>query len=98
AVVDPVLDGHELRAAVVGLHLGEARVDAPLARFVRERIAAEGSGLVPLTATEDEVLRRLADGEGVEALAEAYAVSPRLVRQVAGGALARVVLGRLVGA
>ena len=75
--------------AIEAVASGEALIDAGLAAAVLARHQAGGSS-VPLTATEQEVLRRLAEGATVDTLAAEYAVSPRLVRQHAGGALARL--------
>jgi DNA-binding NarL/FixJ family response regulator len=75
--------------AIEGVACGEGLLDAGLAAAVLQR-HHDGASSVALTATEEEVLRRLADGATVEALAAEYAVSPRLVRQHAGGALARL--------
>jgi DNA-binding NarL/FixJ family response regulator len=71
------------------LATGEGLLDAGLAAAVLRR-HAEGGSSVPLTPTEEEVLRRLAAGDSAETLAAEYAVSPRLVRLHAGGALARL--------
>jgi DNA-binding NarL/FixJ family response regulator len=75
--------------AIECLALGEGLLDATLARAVLER-HRQTSGVAPLTPTEEEVLARLADGASAETLAGEYAVSPRLVRLHAGGALARL--------
>ena len=83
------VDSH-LASAVIGLSHGVARLDAPLARHLVERAADDTVG-EPLSATEDEVLRRLAAGESIDELAEAYAVSPRMVGLVAGGVIARAI-------
>jgi DNA-binding NarL/FixJ family response regulator len=84
------LDGSiALADAIEWLACGEALVDPGLAAAVLERHGAGGSPIA-LTATEHEVLRRLAEGTTVETLAAEYAVSPRLVRQHAAGALARL--------
>jgi two-component system, NarL family, response regulator DesR len=83
--------GMPLAEAVERLALGEGILDAGLAAAVLERHrAGTGTGVEPLTATEDEVLTRLAAGAEVDVLAAEYAVSARLVRQHAGGALARL--------
>lgn len=78
----------DLAAAVVGLARGEGTLDAALARHVLEAHADPERD--PLSPTEEEVLGRLAAGESVEAIAEDYAVTPRLVRLHAGGPLARL--------
>lgn len=88
-VVDDEHDSAELRAAVLGLALGEARLDAAFAAYIVAELR-DSSGHESLSSTEDEVLTRLAAGDPVDALAEAYAVSPRLVRLVTGGAVARL--------
>lgn len=79
-------DGH-LTGAIVGLARGEGFLDAALARHVIDAHAASDLDLSP---TEEEVLSRLADGETAEAIADDYAVTPRLVRLHAGGPLARL--------
>lgn len=84
------LDGPiPLVEAIEGIACGEAFLDPPMAAAILERHHA-GASDVALTATEGEVLRRLAEGATAEVLAAEYAVSPRLVRQHAGGALARL--------
>ena len=89
AVVDTDASPDELVAAVLGLALGEARLDHGLASFIIDRVD-NGEGLEPLSATEREVLTQLAAGEDVHTLADSYAVSPRMVRLISGGVLARV--------
>ncbi|QGG96362.1 helix-turn-helix domain-containing protein [Actinomarinicola tropica] len=76
-----------VRSAVRGLALGEGFLDAPLAREVLERHRREG---IALTATEEEVLGRLARGDAAATIADDYAVTARLVRLHAGGALSRL--------
>jgi DNA-binding NarL/FixJ family response regulator len=89
AVVDAGAVDELLVDAVRGIAHGEGFLDAPLAAFVLERHgAADGPG--PLSPTEHEVLTRLAAGDSVAALADDYAVTPRLVRLHAGGALSRL--------
>ncbi|MFP4511471.1 MAG: hypothetical protein ACLFRV_00825 [Acidimicrobiales bacterium] len=83
------LDGTDLAAAIESLVFGEALLDQALAAAVLER-HRDGRSPVALSPTEDEVVTRLAAGSTVDALAEQYAVSPRLVRLHAGGALARL--------
>lgn len=75
--------------AIEWLAHGEGVLDPGLAAAVLARHEAGGSS-VPLTPTEHEVLRRLAAGDSADVLAAEYAVSPRLVRLHAGGALARL--------
>ena len=83
-------DGHtSLVEAIECVALGEGLLDAALARAVLERHRGHTT-VAPLTPTEEEVLGRLADGASAETLASEYAVSPRLVRLHAGGALSRL--------
>jgi DNA-binding NarL/FixJ family response regulator len=82
--------GSHLAMAVISLAHGVARLDAPLARYLVERAGDDPAG-EPLSATEEEVLGRLGAGDGVDELAEAYAVSPRMVGLVAGGVIARAI-------
>lgn len=92
AWVGGVLDldaGPPLADAVEWIALGEGIVDAGLATATLDRHRA-GASSVPLTATEEEVLTRLAEGAETDALATEYAVTPRLVRLHAGGALSRL--------
>jgi DNA-binding NarL/FixJ family response regulator len=84
------LDGDlELVEAVEWLAHGEAVLDPALAAAVLARHEG-GASPVTLTPTEHEVLRRLAAGDSADTLAAEYAVSPRLVRVHAGGAVARL--------
>lgn len=97
---DPLIDGWiagrvdldsdvSVADAVEWVFRGEAVLDADLAAVVLDR-HRQGASPFPMTPTEEEVLNRLAQGDPVEALAHDYAVTPRLVRQHAGGALARL--------
>lgn len=88
AVVSAGADAAMLAEAVSGLFHGEGFLDAALARHVLD--AHRAAGPDALSATEDEVLSRLAEGTDVATLADDYAVTPRLVRLHAGGALARL--------
>jgi DNA-binding NarL/FixJ family response regulator len=89
AIVGDDASPEELVSTVLGLALGESRLDHGLASFIIDRIDGD-EGLEPLTATEREVLTQLAAGEDVDTLADSYAVSPRMVRLISGGVLARV--------
>lgn len=80
----------QLSPAVVGLSRGEARLDASFAAYLVSLVDSDADSGLPLSDTEREVLSRLAEGDDAEALAEAHAVPPRMVRLVAGGVLARV--------
>jgi DNA-binding NarL/FixJ family response regulator len=89
-VADDAVDV-ELASAVVGLARGEARIDAGMASFLIEHVAQSDS-IEPLSDTEVEVLNHLAAGDDVDGLASSHAVSPRIVRVITGGVLARVQL------
>lgn len=97
---DPLIDGwiagrldldsdHSVADAVEWVFMGEAVLDADLAAVVLDR-HRQGASRLPLTPTEEEVLNRLASGDPVDEVAHDYAVTARLVRQHAGGALARL--------
>lgn len=86
-VVSGPVDATTLARAVVGIAHGEGFLDAGVAREVLARHDATGLALTP---TEDEVLRRLADGHTADEVADDYAVTPRLVRLHAGGAISRL--------
>jgi DNA-binding NarL/FixJ family response regulator len=81
--------GVDLATAVELLACGEAMLDAPLAASVLQR-HSDGRSPVALSPTEEEVITRMAGGASAETLADEYAVTPRLVRLHAGGALARL--------
>ncbi len=87
-VVD-LADGVSVADAVEQVFLGEAILDPPLAGAVLAR-HGQGGSANRLTATEEEVLNRVAAGDTVDALAADYAVTARLVRLHLGGALARL--------
>lgn len=80
-------DPAALQGAVVGIALGEGFMDARLAQEVLDRHRQRG---LELTATEEEVVSRLSSGDDAETIADEYAVTPRLVRLHAGGALSRL--------
>jgi DNA-binding NarL/FixJ family response regulator len=77
----------ELAPTVRQMALGEAHLDPPLAAAVLARHHAASSDLTP---TEAEVVGRIAGGATVDDIARQYAVSARMVRLHAGGALTRL--------
>jgi len=81
----------DLASAVVGLAHGEATFDVAMAAHLVDRVD-QGGDVEPLSDTEREVLTRLAAGDDVDELASTHGVSPRMVRVITGGVLARVQL------
>lgn len=91
AVVAPGATSDTLRAAVRGAARGESTLPPGVARALLDdmRATTDALGRRRLTAIEHEILRRLADGDDVDDIADDHDVTPRLVHLHVGYAVAK---------